>query len=163
MPRLAPVPFVSSTVLCGQVLAGCGEAAAPYLERIAAGEIASPALTDDRGRWAADDVACTSDGATVSGSVRFAPFGASAGFFVVAARTDAGIDVFVVEAADADVTALPSLDFSRPVGDRGAQRGTGGPAHHRRAGSARRSTPASTSPCSPSARTSSGAPSTAST
>ena len=111
---LAPVPFLSSTVLCGQVLAGCGESAAPYLERIAAGEIASPALTDDRGRWAADHVACTADGATVSGSVRFAPFGASAGFFVVAARTDAGVDVFVVEAADADVTALPSLDFSRP-------------------------------------------------
>jgi alkylation response protein AidB-like acyl-CoA dehydrogenase len=111
---LAPVPFVSSTVLCGQVLAACGESAVPYLERIAAGEIASPALTDDRGRWSPEAVTCASDGATVSGSVRFTPFGASAGFFVVAARTDAGIEVFAVEADDAGVTPLPSLDFSRP-------------------------------------------------
>jgi alkylation response protein AidB-like acyl-CoA dehydrogenase len=111
---LAPVPFVSSTVLAGQVLAACSDAALPYLQRIATGEIAAPALTDDRGLWSAGRVTCTSDGATVSGTVRFAPFGASAGLFVVAARTADGIDVFAVEAADATVTALPSLDFSRP-------------------------------------------------
>jgi alkylation response protein AidB-like acyl-CoA dehydrogenase len=111
---LAPVPFISSTVLCGQILASCGESAAPYLERIAAGEIASPAVTNARGLWSATDVACTSDGDKVSGSVRFTPFGTSATFFVVAARTDSVIDVFVVEAADAQVNSLPSLDFSRP-------------------------------------------------
>ena len=111
---LAPVPFLSSTVLCGQVLAACGDAAEPFLERIAAGEIAAPAITEARGLWAPDAVACTSDGSSVSGTVRFAPFGASAAFHVVAARTDAGIDVFAVEAADAHVSPLPSLDFSRP-------------------------------------------------
>jgi alkylation response protein AidB-like acyl-CoA dehydrogenase len=111
---LAPVPFVSSTVLCGQILAGCGDAARPYLERIAAGEIAAAALTDARGQWSPDRVSCTSDGSTVSGSVPFVPFGASAGFFVVAVRTTDGIDVLAVEAADASITALPSLDFSRP-------------------------------------------------
>ncbi|MBI1350343.1 MAG: acyl-CoA dehydrogenase [Actinomycetales bacterium] len=111
---LAPVPFVSSTVLAGQILAGCGSAADPYLERVAAGEVAGPAITDTRGVWSADAVGCTSDGAAVSGSVRFVPFGTSAGFFVVAARTDAGIDVFAVEAADAEITPLASLDFSRP-------------------------------------------------
>ncbi len=51
---LAPVPFVSSTVLCGQVLAGCDDAAAPVLERIAAGEIAAPAITEARGLWSAE-------------------------------------------------------------------------------------------------------------
>jgi len=111
---LAPVPFITSTVLCGQVLAASDESAAPYLERIAGGEIAAPAVTNARGLWSASDVSCTSDGGKVSGTVRFAPFGASATFFVVAARTDSGIDVFVVEASDAHVTALPSLDFSRP-------------------------------------------------
>ena len=111
---LAPVPFVSSTALCGQVLAACGDAAAPYLERIAGGEIAGAAITDDRGVWSADRVTCTSDGSHVTGTVRFVPFGASAGLFVVAARTEAGVDVFVVEASAADVTPLPSLDFSRP-------------------------------------------------
>jgi alkylation response protein AidB-like acyl-CoA dehydrogenase len=111
---LAPVPFVTSTVLCGQVLAACDAAAAPYLERIAAGEIAAPAFTNQRGLWSPTDVSCTSDSTSVSGTVRFAPFGASASFFVVAARTDKGIDVFVVEASDAHVNPLPSLDFSRP-------------------------------------------------
>jgi alkylation response protein AidB-like acyl-CoA dehydrogenase len=111
---LAPAPFISSTVLCGQILASCDEVASPYLERIASGEIASPAITNTRGLWSATDVSCTSDGNTVSGTVRFTPFGASATFFVIAARTDSGIDVFIVEASDALVSPLPSLDFSRP-------------------------------------------------
>lgn len=109
---LAPVPFVSSTVLAGQVLAGTSGSA--FLERIAAGEIAAPAITDARGAWDPAAVACTLDGSTVSGTVRFVPFGASASFLVVAARSAAGIEVAVVEAADAEVTPLPSLDFSRP-------------------------------------------------
>jgi alkylation response protein AidB-like acyl-CoA dehydrogenase len=112
---LAPVPFVTSTVLAGQILAGCGDAAGPWLERVAGGEIAAPALTDRRGVWSAETVSCTSDGSTVSGSVRFVPFGASAAFLVVAARTEAGIDLFAVESTAADITPLPVLDFSRPV------------------------------------------------
>lgn len=111
---LAPVPFISSTVLAGQILAGCGPAAAPYLERIAAGEIAAPAITDARGLWNPAAVSCSLEGGTVTGTVRFAPFGASASLFVVGVRTSAGIDVAVVEATDADVKPLPSLDFSRP-------------------------------------------------
>ena len=111
---LAPVPFITSTVLCGQVLAASDESAAPYLERIAGGEIAAPAVTNARGLWSAADISCTSDGEKVSGTVRFAPFGVSATFFVVAARTDSGIDVFVVEASDAHINGLPSMDFSRP-------------------------------------------------
>jgi alkylation response protein AidB-like acyl-CoA dehydrogenase len=111
---LAPIPFISSTVMCGQVLSGCGDAATPFVERIAAGEIAAPAFTNQRGLWSPTDISCTTDGPNISGTVRFAPFGASATFFVVAARTDAGIDVFVVEASDAHVNPLASLDFSRP-------------------------------------------------
>lgn len=111
---LAPVPFISSTVLAGQILAGCGDAAAPYLERIAAGEIAGPAIVDSRGLWTASGLTCDLDGQSVSGVVRFVPFGASASFFVVAARSQAGVDVAIVEASDAAVTPLTSLDFSRP-------------------------------------------------
>ena len=111
---LAPVPFVSSTVLAGQILAACGEPATPYLERLTSGEIAAPAITDGRGTWVPESVECTSDGSTVTGTVRFVPFGASASFFVIAARDHAGIDVYVVEADAAEVTPLPSLDFSRP-------------------------------------------------
>ena len=111
---LAPVPFLTSTVIAGQILAAAGTAALPYLERIAGGEIAAAAITDGRGRFTESGVACTGADASVSGTVRFVPYGASADFFVVAARTDAGIDLYIVEAADAVATALPSLDFSRP-------------------------------------------------
>lgn len=111
---LAPVPFISSTVLAGQILAGCGSAATPYLERIAGGEIAAAAITDARGLWTAERVPCALEEGRVTGSVRFTPFGASASFFVAAVRSTAGIDVAVVEATDASVTPLPSLDFSRP-------------------------------------------------
>ena len=112
---LAPVPFLTSTVLTGQVLAGVGSTAEPYLERIAAGAIASMAITDGRGAWVPGSVACTSSGSTVSGEVRFVPHGASAEVLVVAARTAAGIDLFAVEAAAARVTPLAALDFSRPM------------------------------------------------
>jgi len=111
---LAPVPFLTSTVVAGQILAAAGEAALPYLERIAGGEIAAPAITDSRGRFTESGVSCVGTDSTVDGTVRFVPFGASAGFFVVAARTESGIDLFAVEAAAANATALPSLDFSRP-------------------------------------------------
>jgi len=111
---LAPVPFIASTVLSGQILAACDQNATSYLERIVSGEIASPAITDNRGLWSPDSVQCVSDGLTVSGTVRFTPFGSSAKFFIVAATTDSGIDVFAVEATDAEVKPLRSLDFSRP-------------------------------------------------
>lgn len=109
---LAPVPFLSSTVLAGQILAACGDTATPFLERIVAGEIAAPAMTDEAGR--VGEIMCTSDGASVTGSVRFVGYGASAAFHVVAARTGDGIDIFVVEAVHASALPLPSLDFTRP-------------------------------------------------
>ena len=84
---LAPVPFLTSTVLSGQILAASGDAAAPWLERIAAGEIAAAAVTDARGAVTQEGIAVASDGATVTGAVRFVAYGASADFFVVAART----------------------------------------------------------------------------
>ncbi|HAN71240.1 MAG TPA: acyl-CoA dehydrogenase [Actinobacteria bacterium] len=111
---LAAVPFVSSTVLAGQILAACGEPAAGYLERIAAGEVAGPAITDSLGRWDPEGISCTLVDNAVHGTVRFVPFGASADFLVVAARTDDGVAVVAVEAASATITPLPSLDFSRP-------------------------------------------------
>lgn len=112
---LAPVPFLSTTVLCGQILAGAGEAGAPYLERVAEGRIAAAAITNARGEWSPADITCTFDGSTVSGTVRFVAHGASAEFLVVAARGSEGIHLIIVEAADASVTPLPSLDFSRPT------------------------------------------------
>ena len=113
---LAPVPFITSTVLCGQILAQAGPAAKPYLERIVAGQIAAPAITDRSGRWAPDAISCTTDGVTVDGEVRFVAFGTTADFFVVAARTsDGDTAVLAVERGGATATPLPTLDFSRPM------------------------------------------------
>jgi alkylation response protein AidB-like acyl-CoA dehydrogenase len=109
---LAPVPFLTSTVLAGQILAACGDAGRPYLERIAAGEIAAAAITDVFGR--VGDVACTADDSGVSGTVRFVAYGASSAFHVVSAITAEGTDIFVVEAADSSARSLASLDFTRP-------------------------------------------------
>ena len=109
---LAPVPFLASTVLVGQILAACGDPARPYLERIAAGEIAAAAITDSAGR--VGEPACVVDGAGLSGTVRFVAYGASAGFIVVSAITADGTELFVVESADCSATPLDSLDFTRP-------------------------------------------------
>ena len=111
---LAPVPFLASSVLSGQVLAGAGRTGLPFVERIAAGEIAAPVLTDDRGTWSPGAVSCRLDGSSVTGTVRFVPSAATADFLVVAALDHDGVQVAVVEAAAATITALPSLDFSRP-------------------------------------------------
>lgn len=112
---LAAVPFLTSTVITGQLLAHSDDDAAPFLERVCSGEIGAAAITDDSGALIIDASPCTSDGATVTGTCRFVTHGASAAFFVVAAQTAAGIDLFAVEASDAVVTPLPVLDFSRPV------------------------------------------------
>jgi len=109
---LAPVPFISSTVLTGQILAGCGDPARPYLERIAAGEIAAAAITDSTGR--VSEPACTVDGSSLTGTVRFVAYGASAAFSVVSAITPNGTDLFVVESSETRVQPLASLDFTRP-------------------------------------------------
>lgn len=112
---LAPVPFLTSTVLAGQVLVGCGSAAAAYLERVCAGEIFAPAVTNARGQWAPDFATCTNHEGVLTGQVRAVPFGASASVFIVSSRSESGIDVFAIEAEHAQVTPLPSLDFSRPA------------------------------------------------
>ena len=54
---LAAVPFLSSTVLAGQVLVRCGDAATAALTRISAGEIATVAVADPAGRPALDGIA----------------------------------------------------------------------------------------------------------
>ncbi len=119
---LAPVPFLTSTVIAGQLLAQASAhqpAAEPYLERICGGEIAAAAITDQRGALDTSLATCTADltraTATVTGSARFVAYGASAAFFVVTAQGPDGIDLYAVEAADTTVTSLTALDFTRPM------------------------------------------------
>ena len=112
---LLPVPFLSSTVLCGQVLAAAGASAA--LARVAEGEVATlVALTRDA-VWDPADLAVTAapagDGWTVDGTPAPVLEGAAAALLVVAATTAEGPDLFLVDAAAADVVRVPTLDLSR--------------------------------------------------
>lgn len=114
---LAPVPFLSTTVLSGQVLAACG--ADDAVAQVASGEIISPAITDTRGRFTVTGILPEIDGTAVTGTVRFVPHGADASAYVVAARTTGGQTVVVLVPAGTGVIVrgLPALDFSRPVAE----------------------------------------------
>ena len=120
---LAPVPFLATTVLSGQILAACAavgsnSAAAQATEEIAGGAIISPAITDNRGRFTVEGIVPTITGSAVTGNVPFVPWGASASAFVVAARSaDGDVSVVLISAQTPGVTstALEVLDFSRPV------------------------------------------------
>jgi alkylation response protein AidB-like acyl-CoA dehydrogenase len=121
---VAAVPFLSSTVLAGQVLLRCGSAATEALTRIAAGEIATVAVADAAGRPAVGGVA-TLDSTQDDGSVRIsghAPFvtdGASAVLLVVPVSTPEGVDLVLVDPTTTGVARrpMPVLDFSRPQAD----------------------------------------------
>jgi alkylation response protein AidB-like acyl-CoA dehydrogenase len=114
---LLPVPFLSSTVLAGQVLAGTGPAGDEALLRVAAGEVAAAGVTGDRGTWdpAAVPLTAHAGTGTVDGVVPFVLDGAGATLFVVAATTTEGVDLFLVDAEGPGVhaVAMPTLDLSR--------------------------------------------------
>ena len=113
---LLPVPFLTSTVLAGQVLAVAGPAAQESLERTAAGEVTAAAVTGPAGTWDGSAVGLRADAnGRVSGVAPAVPDGAAAARFVVAASTSDGADLFLVEAADPAVTVqrLETLDLSR--------------------------------------------------
>ena len=121
---LAAVPFLSSTVLAGQVLARCGAAATEALTRIAAGEIATVAVADAAGRPALDGIATidsveTDGSVRISGHARFVTDGASAVMLVVPVSTDDGVDLVLVDPAGPGVLrrAMTVLDFTRPQAD----------------------------------------------
>lgn len=106
---LSPVPFLSSTVLAGQILAGCGS---PVVAEVATGVPVSFAGTDSDGCWRADAVPVQARDNILSGTVDFVLDAMSAQHLVVAA--DDG-DVYLVPADAPGVTrsALRTLDPSR--------------------------------------------------
>ncbi|MCX4705976.1 acyl-CoA dehydrogenase family protein [Streptomyces sp. NBC_01373] len=115
---LTPVPLLSSTVLAGQVLAGCGTAAKPLAE-LAEGRVHALAVTAPDGVWRPDAVPV---GVTWRGGVAIldgtAPFvldGADAETLVVAATGPDGVDLFLADPREPGVTVrrVPTLDLSR--------------------------------------------------
>ena len=123
---LLPVPFFSSTVLTGQILARCPDTAADVLSRLCAGgELAAFAGTDPDGRWRPDrlpvEVSERTSGKAgehgwrLRGRADFVLDGATAAYLVVAARTPSGCDLFLVPGGGEGVQrrALRTLDPTR--------------------------------------------------
>ena len=117
---LLPVPFFSSTVLAGQILARCPDTADDVLARLSAGgELAAFAGTDAEGCWRPGrlPVQAQAEGAgwRLRGTAEFVLDGANAAHLVVAARTPAGCDLFLVAGDGEGVThrPLPTLDPTR--------------------------------------------------
>jgi alkylation response protein AidB-like acyl-CoA dehydrogenase len=117
---LLPVPFFSSTVLAGQILARCPEGGPDVLARLSAGgELAAFAGTDGDGCWRPDRLTIEAErsgpGWHLRGQAEFVLDGAAAAHLVTAARTPDGCDLFLV-AGDAEGVrrrALPTLDPTR--------------------------------------------------
>jgi alkylation response protein AidB-like acyl-CoA dehydrogenase len=118
---VTPGPFFSSVVLGGYaVMLGAGdEQKAALLPGIASGERKVALALIDTGGWAPDEVhmeaVSAPDGWTLTGSKSYVLDGHTADTLLVAARTDAGVDLFVV-AADAPgvaVERLETMDMTR--------------------------------------------------
>jgi alkylation response protein AidB-like acyl-CoA dehydrogenase len=117
---LLPVPFFSSTVLAGQILARCPDTAGEVLARLSAGrELAAFAGTDSDGCWRLErlPVGAEAEAATwrLRGAAEFVLDGADASHLVVAARTPSGCDLFLVAGGGDGVQrrALQTLDPTR--------------------------------------------------
>jgi alkylation response protein AidB-like acyl-CoA dehydrogenase len=117
---LLPVPFLSSTVLAGQVLARCGEAGRDALGLLCAGaQTAAFAGTDADGCWRPDRLPVRAEpaegGWRLRGTAEFVLDGASAAHLVVAAATPAGCDLFLADGNADGVSrrALQTLDPTR--------------------------------------------------
>jgi len=114
---LLPVPFFSSTVLAGQILARCPDTGSDVLAQLSAGgELAAFAGTDPDGCWRPDRLPVQADaGGGLHGQADFVLDGAAAAHLVVAARTPDGCDLYLVagDAEGVQTKALETLDPTR--------------------------------------------------
>jgi alkylation response protein AidB-like acyl-CoA dehydrogenase len=120
--RLLCAPYFSTVVLATNTLLHSGDEAAKkeLLPGIAAGEtIATLAFTEPSGRWDEAGITATAtrsgDGWTIDGVKSFVLDGHIADVILVAARTDAGVSLFRVDAAATGLTreALSTMDQTR--------------------------------------------------
>ncbi|MEW2398241.1 acyl-CoA dehydrogenase family protein [Streptomyces sp. NPDC046862] len=115
---LAPVPLLSSTVLAGQVLAGCGTVG-QALGELAEGTVHALAVAAPDGTWRADavPVAASWQGSVpiLDGTAPFVLDGADAEALVVAAAGPDGVDLFLADPREPGVSVrrVPTLDLSR--------------------------------------------------
>ena len=114
---LLPVPFFSSTVLAGQILARCPGTGPDVLAQLSTGgELAAFAGPGPDGCWRPDRLPVeANDDGRLRGQADFVLDGATATHLVVAARTPAGCDLFLVagDAEGVQTKALETLDPTR--------------------------------------------------
>jgi alkylation response protein AidB-like acyl-CoA dehydrogenase len=113
-----PSPLVA-TLCATYALAACDSGAARgLLARIARGAPVSLAITDRRGSWEAGDADVRAGGRgeiVLNGTAWFVQDARKAEAFVVKARSEAGVGLYVVEAGAEGVTVLPDaiVDLTR--------------------------------------------------
>jgi len=117
-------PFLSTAVLASNAVLECASEAAQkdLLVGIAAGQtIATLAYVEENGRWDVSGIEMRAsrqgDGWLLDGSKRCVIDGHTADVILVAARTDAGIELFRVEANAVGLqrTSIPALDLTRKL------------------------------------------------
>ncbi len=110
-------PFLSTTLATLALLHSGDEAAMQaHLPGIASGETtATLAYTEENGKWDDSGIEATSDGSSVSGTKSFVIDGHTASLLIVAAKTDAGVSLFAVDAKGDGVSteALATMDQTR--------------------------------------------------
>jgi len=113
----SPLP---STILATLALRECtGDGARAALERIAGGEAATLAVTDESGSWESTDTGVRArrekNGYVLDGTAWFVQDARKAGFFVCSARGEKGVGLFVVAADAPGVKVRPDqiVDLTR--------------------------------------------------
>ncbi len=116
---LAPSPHFASAVMSAGVLvaAGSDDQKQAWLPRIAKGDaIVAPAWIEPKGGYGPEGVALAAtrhgDGYSLSGVKWHVPFASAADHFVVLARTDAGVDLFLVDPRADGVTLTQQLTIA---------------------------------------------------
>ncbi len=120
--RLLCAPYFSTVALAANLLLESGDedAKKAHLPGIAAGEtIATVAFTEANGRWDAEGITLpatkSGDSWTLTGEKMFVLDGHTANLILVAAKTDAGVSLFAVDADAEGVTRTPlaTMDQTR--------------------------------------------------
>ena len=108
-----PSPLLS-TLNATFALRCCGsENANKLMGEIAAGKAATLAITNQRGSWEPSDTDVTVTDGKLTGTAWFVQDAQKAEVFVVSARTDAGVGLYAVNAADATIHADGIIDLTR--------------------------------------------------
>ncbi len=127
---LYPTPYLSTAVMAANVLleAGSEEQKLRYLPGLAAGDlIATVAFTEPNGVWEERGVEATATrkgtGFVLSGTKSFVLDGHTADLLIVAARTEEGVGLFLVDGAAAGVTRrrLETMDMTRKLAEVGLE------------------------------------------